>query len=132
MKQYGQDAAEEAIAMGLQDIPDGKAKANDVMGRAKDEVGQFFERVANWLRSNGFQSAADVFGKVASGEVGAREMRLAGPTCPPPSCALARCRECRCSAFRVKRLSDQQMLYVEEVRTRRRSTFALPYVRYRG
>lgn len=73
VKQYGQTDAEEAIAMALEDIRDGKAQPNGALARVMEKVAQFFERVGNWLRGNGFQSADDVFAKVASGQVGARE-----------------------------------------------------------
>lgn len=39
-----------------------------IFGKLKD----FFDRTANWLRGQGFQTAEDVFGRMSAGEVGAR------------------------------------------------------------
>ncbi len=41
-----------------------------IFGKLKD----FFDRVGNFLRGQGFQNAEDVFGRMTSGEVGAREL----------------------------------------------------------
>lgn len=74
-KKYQQGDAEEAIAMGLEDIRDGREKPGPVVARIMQKAKQFFERLGNWLRGNGFQSAEDVFARVASGEIGRRPPR---------------------------------------------------------
>ena len=73
-QRYGVTDTEEAIAYGTADFL--RAPADDVGGlvrKALNKVRAFFERLAAWLRGEGFQTFEDVLRKVGAGEVGARQ-----------------------------------------------------------
>lgn len=70
---YGVTDTEEAVAYGAADYL--RAPTDDVGGlvrKALNKLRQFFERLAGWLRGEGFRTWADVLRKVQAGEVGAR------------------------------------------------------------
>lgn len=74
LQEYDVPDTEEAIAYAMGDIRGGQQKAGGLMLRAYNKVRRFFQRLANWLRSNGFRNWEDVFQSVATGEIGGRQL----------------------------------------------------------
>lgn len=64
---------EEAIADMYADWVAGRMEARGFIRTAFERIKAFFEALGNALRGNGFQTAADVFARIESGEVGARQ-----------------------------------------------------------
>lgn len=67
------EQTEEAIAEWYADWARGDAEVTGLVARAFEKIRAFFEALANALRARGFTTAADVFGAIERGEVGARE-----------------------------------------------------------
>ena len=64
---------EEAIAEAASAWHRGELQAPPGIRRIFQRVADYFHRVANYLRGRGFQNADDIFRKMRSGEIGARE-----------------------------------------------------------
>jgi len=63
---------EEAVAVAYQDFFEGRAKPQNMVGRALTKVKNVLAAIGNALTGAGFNSGADILARVESGEVGAR------------------------------------------------------------
>lgn len=78
---------EEAVADLHADWAAGRSEARGFVRTALERIRNFFEALGNALRGNGFQSASDVFERIGSGEMGARDATLSGLKSQPPAFA---------------------------------------------
>jgi hypothetical protein len=63
---------EEAIAYAFADMQTQPAQVKSIMS----SVVNFFKRIGNWLRGNGYKTAEDIFGKVAAGELKSTNVKV--------------------------------------------------------
>jgi hypothetical protein len=64
---------EEAIAYAFADMQTQPAQVKSIM----TSVVNFFKRIGNWMRGNGYRTAEDIFGKAAAGELKATNVKAA-------------------------------------------------------
>src|SRR5690606_3800050 len=67
------EVVEEAVADMHADWTAGQSEARGFLRTAFERIRNFLEALGNALRGNGFQSAAGVFRRIGSGEVGRRQ-----------------------------------------------------------